>query len=122
MGSVIDNIKCPKCGYEEATSELYYKINQQTIFCGRCGYSWDSGSASVKPKQSGGKGVIYVGFDGGGSLNQFSSKYLKLIKELLKKNKLQNKCGESPTEIYYITKTGKGKWKKFYLIKLIEAK
>jgi hypothetical protein len=118
MGSVIDNIKC---GYEEATSELYYKTGEETIFCGRCGYSWNSGSASDKPRQSGGKGVIYIGFDGGGTLNQFSNKYLKFIKELLKKNKLQNKCGENPTEIYYITKV-KGDWKKFYLIKLIEAK
>jgi len=120
MGSVIDNIRCPKCGYEEATSELYYKINQQTIFCGRCGYSWDSGSASVKPKQSGGKGVIYIGFNAVGNIRQFSNKYLKFLKEELKKNKIKNGLGESVTEIYY-TKKIKGDWKKFYLIKLIEA-
>jgi hypothetical protein len=121
MGSVIDAIECPNCKYENASIETYYKTGNEEIFCERCGYSSEYNVFSKrKLKKSGGKGVIFIGFDGGGTLGQFSNKYLANIKAELKKDNIRNGHGEKATEIYY-TKLIDGKWKKFYLIKLIEV-
>lgn len=39
MGSVIDNCECPNCGYGEAIIEIYYKTDEEYVWCERCGYS-----------------------------------------------------------------------------------
>jgi hypothetical protein len=128
MGSTIDAIKCPKCKYKEASIELYYKTGDETIFCPRCGYfcprcgynSEYNIYSPKKPKISGGKGIVYVGFNSGGTSTQFTNKFLNYVKEELKKDNIRNGHGDKATEIYY-TKVVDGKWKKFYLIKLIEV-
>ncbi len=38
MGSVIDEIKCPKCEYEHAFTDFYYKTGEEYLSCPRCGY------------------------------------------------------------------------------------
>lgn len=38
MGSVIENTECPKCSFEDAYSDYYYKSGEEYIFCPRCGY------------------------------------------------------------------------------------
>jgi Zn ribbon nucleic-acid-binding protein len=37
MGSVLDTIECPNCG-NEATSDYYYKTEEEIILCLYCGY------------------------------------------------------------------------------------
>ena len=37
MGSVIDYIECPNCGYE-AMDDFYYKTGEEYINCQNCGY------------------------------------------------------------------------------------
>ena len=119
MGSTLDNTTCPKCKYKEATRELYYKTGEEIIFCSRCGYNSEYNIYnSKKPKNSGGKGIIFIGFNGSGTSNQFSKKYLDIVKAELEKDNIKNGYGNSASEIYY-TKKVKGKWKKFYLIKQI---
>jgi len=39
MGSVIDYIECPNCGYE-AFSDFYYKTGEEYINCNNCGYHY----------------------------------------------------------------------------------
>ena len=38
MGSVIDYIKCPRCGEENCIDDYYYKSGEQYINCPDCGY------------------------------------------------------------------------------------
>jgi hypothetical protein len=119
MGSTIDNITCPKCKYKEATTELYYKTGEEIIFCSRCGYHLEHNVyKGGKGKATGGKGIIYVGFECGGTSVQVSKKYLDYLKQELEKDNVKNGNGESPKEVYY-TKKVDGKWKKFYLLKKI---
>lgn len=44
MGSVIDYIECPNCGYE-AFSDFYYKTGEEYVNCNNCGYHY---SATIK--------------------------------------------------------------------------
>jgi Zn ribbon nucleic-acid-binding protein len=37
MGSVIHEIDCPNCG-QEATSDFYYRTQEEYTHCGNCGY------------------------------------------------------------------------------------
>ena len=37
MGSVIDEVTCPHCGYTHATSDFYYKTREEYVSCPRCG-------------------------------------------------------------------------------------
>ena len=37
MGSVLDYIECPHCGYE-AYDDFYYKTGEEYINCQNCGY------------------------------------------------------------------------------------
>jgi transcription elongation factor Elf1 len=37
MGSVIHEIDCPNCGHE-ATSDFYYRTQEEYTHCGHCGY------------------------------------------------------------------------------------
>lgn len=121
MGSTIDNTTCPKCKYKEATRELYYKTGEEIIFCMRCGYNSEYNIYSPKkPKNSGGKGIIFIGFNGSGTSSQYSKKSLDYIKAELEKDNIKNGYGDSPSEIYY-TKKVDCKWKKFYLLKKIEV-
>jgi len=40
LGSVISEIQCSVCGYEQAYIDYYYKSNEEYIFCSRCGSSF----------------------------------------------------------------------------------
>lgn len=41
MGSVLQEIDCPRCG-QEATSDFYYKTGEEYVHCQRCGYSYSA--------------------------------------------------------------------------------
>jgi len=39
MGSVQSDVVCPKCNFEYAWSDYYYKSGEGYMFCNRCGFS-----------------------------------------------------------------------------------
>jgi sarcosine oxidase delta subunit len=39
MSYVLDCMKCPQCGYEEADSEFNCRTSEQSVRCRKCGYS-----------------------------------------------------------------------------------
>lgn len=41
MGSVLDYVECKSCGFEQASSDYYYKSDEMYVFCPRCGYSYN---------------------------------------------------------------------------------
>ena len=41
MGWMISNIKCPKCGSEEAEESLHNSLEYKEIRCPECGYKKD---------------------------------------------------------------------------------
>ena len=41
MGSVLNEIKCKKCGYERAMEDFYYKSGEVNRWCERCGYHYN---------------------------------------------------------------------------------
>ncbi len=41
MGSVLSEINCPKCGFERATRDYYYKSGEEFVLCYQCGYHSD---------------------------------------------------------------------------------
>jgi Zn ribbon nucleic-acid-binding protein len=49
MGSVIDYIDCPNCGYE-AYCDFYYKTGEEYVNCQNCGYHY---SATYKTDDKG---------------------------------------------------------------------
>jgi hypothetical protein len=38
MGSVTDNMNCPRCNYDECLVDFYYKTGEEYIHCSECGY------------------------------------------------------------------------------------
>lgn len=38
MGSVISEINCPKCDYEFAFVDMYYRTGDEYLYCERCGF------------------------------------------------------------------------------------
>jgi len=50
MGSVLSEEVCPKCKYEFAFSDLYYKSGEEYFFCERCGYNYKVIRIIDKPK------------------------------------------------------------------------
>lgn len=41
MGSVMSDVKCPKCKFPYAFEDYYYKSGEVFLFCDRCGYSYN---------------------------------------------------------------------------------
>jgi len=108
MGSTHSYEPCPKCGYQFASHTLYYNIQQQSIFCERCGYSLlEDGQ---KCEESHGIGAFSLGFEGtvisNGSLAEGG------IEELLKdfeEGKIVDKNGQPPTVLTYTFREN-GEW------------
>jgi uncharacterized Zn finger protein len=61
MGSVIQDVECPRCGNPEAYSECYYKRGFEYVMCFDCGYYRETGMK--KPKKT--YGVFKVQHKGG---------------------------------------------------------
>jgi hypothetical protein len=38
MGSITDNMNCPRCDYDECLIDFYYKTGEEYIHCSECGY------------------------------------------------------------------------------------
>lgn len=123
----MSDVKCPKCKYKYAMSDLYYRTGEEYIFCDRCGYSlsWTIKEEDRKnkkllkdcefdKKESGGFGSYSVMFDGGGSTGSFDNKkdfetWKKDIKKRLEEGTLVNMVGDKATEVEYTFKKD-GKW------------
>jgi hypothetical protein len=117
MGSVLNHIDCPKCGYEEATSDYYYNSGEEYIFCSKCGYHLsheiiredidnptENDVGGYKQDEGGGFGAYRIMFDGGGSLGSFKTEedikeFEKGIIEQYEKGELKNGNNQMPTEI-----------------------
>lgn len=41
MGSVLSEVNCPKCGFERAMVDYYYKSGEEYVRCYQCGYASD---------------------------------------------------------------------------------
>ena len=41
MGSVLREVNCPKCGFERAMIDYYYKSGEEYVRCYQCGYASD---------------------------------------------------------------------------------
>jgi len=39
MGSVLDFVECPRCKFEEAMLDCFYKTGEEYLFCERCGFT-----------------------------------------------------------------------------------
>lgn len=122
MGSVLNHIDCPKCGYEEAVSDFYYNTGEEYIFCSKCGYHLSheivrkDGKTEMEFKQDegGGFGSYKIMFDGGGSSGSFDAEegikeFEKDIIEQYEKGELKNGNNQIPTEII-MTYKKEGVW------------
>lgn len=115
MGSVMQDIPCPKCSYKYCMLDYYYKQGYEIIYCEKCGYYYDGSKRSRKA--SGGFGAHKIMFNSGGGSGSFKKEndYKKFYKHI-KKNfkKMVNGNNESPKEIYYTFKKEE-KWFIHYL-------
>jgi hypothetical protein len=108
MGSVISNVKCPKCDYKYATSDYYYKSDEDYIFCDRCGYFHN-------PKENGGGfGTYKIMFGYCGIVyslpnNDELDKFADNIKKDFYDGKIVNGADENATAIK-ITFFKDGRW------------
>jgi len=123
MGSVLSDAKCPKCDWEHATSDFYYKIGIEFIFCSRCGYYEDYPNIYNQEKDlrewhecviGGGFGCFRIMFSGFGSLSSFedAEDYNALVDDFKSQppHVWHNTKGEPPTELtatFYDEETGK---------------
>jgi len=109
MGSTQTHDKCPRCDYDYAMFDFYYRIQAQYVFCERCGYSYKHdqegeeesfgvGSFRVMPVQ--GAGVL-------GSFDKLEDReqFLKDFKD----GKMVDEEGKQPKELTY-TFLENGEW------------
>lgn len=109
MGSVQDFGECPKCKFEHAMYELYYKINEEVLFCGRCGYHMRSNP--TESEISGGFGAYRVVYkDGGGVIGSFYDEdgLQEFLEEFLEHG-MASKSGEKPIVVSH-TFQEDGEW------------
>lgn len=114
MGSVLSEIKCPECGYENACIDFYYKSGEEYVWCNRCGYysSWTIrenriGNKSLKRTDfveeiKKGIGRWCVMFKGGGTSGVILSRIQKVeFEKDYSSGNMKNIDGDKPTEVFY---------------------
>lgn len=94
MGSVVSEIKCPKCKWKKATEECYYKIDELFVFCDRCGYTYNRKAkfkngefSNYKESKVGGYGAYRYGSKGAYACGGLPRKELNRFVKWAKRNK-----------------------------------